>query len=132
MSDKKTGEKQRKSGKSMPIGIRFKKGESGNPKGRPKGKLNYKTVISKILTTQIDSKILTKLKLSKIQMLLPDISDSEELYWTNLLLLSLKGNSKAIETLAFYAYGKPPQTIQTDEPLQLEFSIKNANPFQKN
>jgi Family of unknown function (DUF5681) len=33
--------------------MRFRKGESGNPKGRPKGKLNWATVLERALQEQV-------------------------------------------------------------------------------
>jgi Family of unknown function (DUF5681) len=36
-----------------PRKMRFRKGESGNPKGRPKGKLNWATVLERALQEQV-------------------------------------------------------------------------------
>jgi Family of unknown function (DUF5681) len=40
--------------KSPPRNMQFKKGQSGNPKGRPKGARNFATVIDKELGTKIE------------------------------------------------------------------------------
>src|SRR5437764_6870725 len=36
-----------------PVGSRFKKGQSGNPTGRPKGTLNFSTALLKALSEKI-------------------------------------------------------------------------------
>lgn len=58
---KKTGEKQGKNGNPPPKEHQFKKGESGNPNGRPKGSKNISTIIKNLLDEQapgalVDSK----------------------------------------------------------------------------
>ena len=40
--------------KDPPKEHRFKKGQSGNPKGMKPGTLNFKTILTKILETEID------------------------------------------------------------------------------
>ena len=63
-----------------------------------------------------------------------ECSDFQELYWTSLLTLAINGNSKAIETIAHYAYGKPKDILElnSDNPMKVEFVISNAtNPFEK-
>ena len=79
---------------------RWKKGESGNPNGRPKGALNKsRREIKEILEQNIDfEKIVLKL---------------EE--------RALKGNDRAAEILLAYRYGKPVQrdvvSLQRDHHL---------------
>ena len=110
---KKTGKEQGKTGKigkkRPPKESQFKPGQSGNPSGRPKGSLNYATVLNRILTTPINAKTLTKLKLAARQKAILQETESvdfQDLYWVSLLHLAMGGNSKAIETIANYAYDK--------------------------
>jgi hypothetical protein len=53
---------------------RFKKGQSGNPKGRPKGALNVETVLSRVLRERVvinqngRRKVVTKLEAALMQL----------------------------------------------------------------
>jgi hypothetical protein len=57
-----------------PVGSRFKKGQSGNPKGRPKGSENFATMMRRILTQQVvinengRRKVVTKMELATTQL----------------------------------------------------------------
>ena len=39
--------------KKTPLGTRFKKGQSGNPKGRPKGSKNLKTILKEVINEKV-------------------------------------------------------------------------------
>lgn len=49
----KKSDRSPSSRRNPPAHTRFKPGESGNPKGRPKGRKNLKTVIEKELATRV-------------------------------------------------------------------------------
>ena len=57
-----------------PAGTRFKKGQSGNPKGRPKGTLNMATVLARTLREKVvinengQRKVITKLEAAVKQL----------------------------------------------------------------
>lgn len=110
---KKNGKITGKTGKigknNPPKETRFSSDNQPENRGRPKGSLNYATVLNRILTTPINAKTLTKLKLTARQKaILQDTEsvDFQDLYWVSLLHLAMGGNSKAIETIANYAYDK--------------------------
>jgi hypothetical protein len=65
----------------------FKKGQSGNPKGRPKGSLDYKTHVKEMLSTQVTITEGGKRKrVSSLQATLMRLNEK-----------SLKGDMRAIE-----------------------------------
>lgn len=49
----KEPDQSRPSRRNPPVNTRFKPGESGNPKGRPKGRKNLKTVLEKELARRV-------------------------------------------------------------------------------
>ena len=57
-----------------PTGTRFKKGQSGNPKGRPKGALNWATILARSLREKViinengHRKVITKLEAAVKQL----------------------------------------------------------------
>jgi len=83
---------------------RFKKGESGNPAGRPKGSRNYKT-----LFREAYKHIAKDLKLGKdpdallVEILKRGIKEA------------LKGNYPFYKDIMDRLYGKSKQTIENDE-----------------
>jgi hypothetical protein len=83
---------------------RFKKGESGNPAGRPKGAKNYKTLFREAYTA-----IAKDLRLGK---------DPDDLLVEILkrgIKEALKGNYPFYKDIMDRLYGKPKQTIENDE-----------------
>lgn len=74
----------------------FKKGVSGNPKGRPKKIPNIDVLLADILGSDDDDKSEAKAVLK------------------SLLTQAKRGNVRAIEVLLERAYGKPKQTIDNN------------------
>lgn len=64
--------KKYKVGKGKPPkSTQFKKGQSGNPKGRPKGSFNLQTIINKVLNEKVEITINgRKRKITKIEAVL--------------------------------------------------------------
>jgi hypothetical protein len=87
---------------------RFKKGESGNPAGRPKGSRNYKTLFREAYVA-----IAKDLRLGKdpdallVEILKRGIKEA------------LKGNYPFYKDIMDRLYGKPKQTIETEEEKKL-------------
>jgi hypothetical protein len=83
---------------------RFKKGQSGNPAGRPKGSRNYK-----ILFREAYKHIAEDLRLGKepdallVEILKRGIKEA------------LKGNYSFYKDIMDRIYGKPKQTIEAEE-----------------
>lgn len=60
--------------KNPPVHTRFKSGQSGNPKGRPKGSLNFTTIAQR----ELDAKVMIKegnkqIKLSKKEVVIKSV-----------------------------------------------------------
>lgn len=88
----------------------FKKGESGNPAGRPKGSLNRSTIANKWLSTKEQAKN-------------PISGDNESMSQEDIITLALikrarKGDTAAYKALLDSGYGAPTQQIKTtiEEP----------------
>ena len=84
--------------------IRYKKGESGNPKGRPKGSKNRSCVAKKWLSVEQDLKN-------------PLTSEMETMSQEDLMTLALikkarDGDSTAYQKLLDSAYGAPVQQVE--------------------
>ena len=84
--------------------IRYKKGQSGNPKGRPKGSKNRSCVAKKWLSVEQDLKN-------------PLTSETETMSQEDLMTLALikkarDGDSTAYQKLLDSAYGAPVQQIE--------------------
>ena len=90
----------------------FKKGQSGNPKGRPKGSLNRSTIAKKWLAV-------TKMGQN------PITGEQEELSQEDIITLAqirkaINGDTSAYRALEDSAYGAPIQQIDqliTEQPL---------------
>jgi hypothetical protein len=83
---------------------RFKKGQSGNPAGRPKGARNYKTLFREAYVA-----IAKDLRLGKD----PDVLLVEIL--KRGIKEALKGNYPFYKDIMDRLYGKPKQTIENEE-----------------
>lgn len=77
-----------------PVGSRFKPGQSGNPRGRPKGARNAATIVSQILNHRVTIQSPTGPKKGSLR---------EAMIWKQ-VELAIKGDGKAFRTL-----------IETDE-----------------
>ena len=93
----------------------WKKGESGNPSGRPKGSLNRSTVAKKWLTTDQEYKN-------------PLTQDLENLSQEDIMTLALinkarKGDVSAYKALMDSGYGSPKDSldINTAENINIDF-----------
>jgi len=92
---------------------RWKKGESGNPAGRPKGSRNYRTLFREAYMA-----IAKDLKLGKD----PDVLLVEIL--KRGIKEALKGNYSFYKDIMDRLYGKPKQTIETEEKRLLVLANK--------
>ena len=82
----------------------FKKGQSGNPKGRPKGSLNRSTIVSRWLSTSEEAKN-------------PITGDKESMSQEDIITLALikkarNGDTQAYKALMDSGYGLPKQEIE--------------------
>lgn len=86
-------------------GKKFQKGESGNPKGRPKGSLNRATIVKKWLQTETE--FTNPVTGKKERMTLEDSITLSQLAQAG------KGNTSAYKALLDSAYGAPKQELET-------------------
>lgn len=82
------------------------KGEVRNPKGRPKGVLNHKTVLKKWLglTEKVKNPVTGKM----------DTLNQLDIITLGQLKEARKGNTQAFKALLEHTFGKPKQTIDLD------------------
>ena len=88
---------------------KFKKGESGNPKGRPEGTLNAKTIIKKWLE-------------AKDKFRNPITGEEEHLSQYDIIAIqqiakARKGDTKAFEAVLDRVEGKPKQEIDVNQDI---------------
>ena len=93
-----------------PVETRWKAGESGNPKGRPKGAKNASTLVKKVLTQKltIQEKGMTRTV---------SVLEAIVLQTTN---MALKGDHKAI---AFLLNHEVVEDIATTPPARIDYSL---------
>ena len=102
--------------------IPYKKGQSGNPKGRPKGSKNRSTIAKKWLQVEQDLKN-------------PLTSQTETMSQEDLMTLALikkamDGDVQAYQKLLDSAYGAPVQQIEQtniEQPLFPDVSKNDGN-----
>ena len=102
--------------------IPFKKGQSGNPKGRPVGSKNRSTIAKKWLCVEQNQKN-------------PLTNQDEDMSQEDLITLALikkarKGDVQAYQKLLDSAYGAPVQQIEQtniEQPLFPDVSKDNGN-----
>lgn len=96
----------------------FKKGESGNPNGRPKGSLNRSTIVKRWLETLEKAKN-------------PITGHEESMSQEDIITLALikkarKGDTQAYKALMDSGYGAPKQTVDNINmdvtPPKIEFT----------
>jgi hypothetical protein len=83
-----------------PRHTRFKPGQSGNPKGRPKGSKNFATILQQQLTKKITITVEGKPKRVTVQ----------EVIARRLATDSMKGTTKAMELLIKLTSAKPDES----------------------
>jgi hypothetical protein len=91
-------------GKNSGITTRFKKGQSGNPSGRPKGARNYKTIFREAL-----------LKVSEALKLGQEPDDVLVEIVKRGIAQALKGNYNFYKDILDRLYGQAKQMIETEE-----------------
>jgi len=138
----KKQEKQRKQGGGKgKIEPRWKPGESGNPKGRPKGVPNRSTVARLVLgmAGELPEEVLKNLKL-----MYPKFFEKKSKKWSNEFLMTIRLAQKAIikADVASYnaimdsAYGKAIQALKhggdEDSPLYLINLLREARKLDDN
>lgn len=102
-----------------PKEYQFKKGESGNPKGHPKGLPNRSTIARQVLSMIAEP---PEAILKNLKMMYPKFFEKRGEKWTNEFLITLriaqkamvKGDVRAYEKLLDSAYGKAKQQIEAD------------------
>lgn len=96
----------------------FKKGESGNPKGRPKGQS-----LTSILQDAVDRKIS---KTDPLSGLKKKVTISKALAYS-VISKGLKGDIKAINMIFDRLEGKPKQSIEMDGDLNTNTNRTNID-----
>lgn len=88
---------------------RFKKGQSGNPKGRPKKAPGLDQIIADVLSEEKGGQNVAQMIIKR------------------LALQAVKGNIRAAEVLLERAYGKVKQQIEVDEVMTI-IDVKAKKP----
>ena len=112
--------------------IQFKKGESGNLKGRPKGVKNRGTIIRDIFNsiTQLDS-----FQLNDLKSIFPNIKEEISIEYLMTLIqvdkAIFKGDTKAYKVLMDSLYGTPIRQLDLEiRNKELEIEEQNNQPEQ--
>jgi len=108
-------EKKQKTPKNGKPETLFKKGQSGNPNGRPKGRKNYKTILMEAAE-----------EIAKKEGFVDEKGNPDKDYVLSLvfqkhLARAVKGDAKHFTILTDRLFGKVPQTINlsvTEEDLE--------------
>ncbi len=79
----------------------FKKGQSGNPKGRPEGARNFKTILEEIFSVLADQETAQELKTIN-----PKIKTNEDLFAAKLFYDAMNGDSYSKKEILERMHGK--------------------------
>lgn len=122
------------------VPYQFKPGESGNPKGRPKGKRNFDTLVDLAiqgLAAEVVRQHNKKARNKKNQITLEDI-DIENDIFMQLLNKARRGDQKAIDSYLDRRFGKAVQPFREEEDpdnelykKKLELADKEIDAWQK-
>lgn len=123
--------RQKTDGKSpIPNNKPFKKGQSGNPNGRPKGVRNFKTVIEEIFALPIDT-LEEELKL-KILGLNPKIKTIEDAFNARLVVDALEGDSYSKKEILERMHGKVTDKLDANvNTTNIELTIEQKEAIVK-
>lgn len=106
--------------KGNTVGKQFKKGESGNPSGRPKGSLSIPDMLRKISDEAVPKELQNRVQDLFGKADIGEISMLEAVLRTT-TMYAIQGKSWAVQFVADRLEGKPRQTIELEqhEPIQL-------------
>lgn len=130
-AQKNTGEKTGKGKSPASAATQFKPGESGNPAGRPKGALNYKTIAMKVWeeVAAEQAEAYNKKHAKAIKEGTDFERNAKHFFIPELLIkkhtiMALAGSEKALDSVQDRFFGKAVQTIVGDPDAPLEHSIE--------
>lgn len=134
-AQKNTGKKTGKRGTAPgSVEHQFKAGESGNPNGRPKGALNYKTIAMKVWeeVAQEQADAYNKKHAKAIKAGEDYERTAKHFFIPELLIkkhtiMALAGSEKALDSVQDRFFGKAVQTIAGDPDAPLEHSIESKS-----
>jgi len=103
--------------------VNWKKGESGNPKGRPKGSLNRNTIVKRWLKTKQKYKNPISHK--------DEALSQEDIMTLALINKARKGDARAYSELMNSAYGKAKESVDMrqfiEQPLFLDVQENDSD-----
>jgi hypothetical protein len=100
-----------KAGEIPPGATPFKPGESGNPKGKPKGALNRNTIARRVLAMIATLPEDKELDLKKIAPKMPKKMTMEEVMTLVQVKKAIDGDNQSYKMLMDSGYGAPKQEI---------------------
>lgn len=103
----------------------FKKGESGNPKGRPKGSKNRATIVRELFDS---ISVLDSFKFNELESRFPYIKNNMSIEYLMTLIQVNKaifdGDTKAYKVLMDSLYGTPIRQIDLESQIKENEEIK--------
>lgn len=97
----------------------WKPGQSGNPKGKPKGTKHLSTWIQELME---DKSVIRTIPGNKGETLAPI-----EAIIRTLIVKAVEGDVKAFDLLAKYGYGTKLDLTSKDLPMPILFGLNNSN-----